>query len=85
MPRVVAEAGTLETIDAQRVVNIESLKLSIDNKHKQTAERRTHKKQEGIRGHNQKTGVQEVNVSVGDFVLLATRASKGVVESSNSN
>ena len=71
-----AKPKQLDEIKALRLMNVESLAEALQTMHREVAERRNVRREAAIRKHNERTHVQPVNFSVGDYVLVAKRISK---------
>ena len=69
-PRRIAKAKDLRFVEAQKISNADRLIRLLSRMHKEVHERRTKKRLDAIKRHNAKTSVQEVNVDIGDFVLV---------------
>lgn len=63
-------------IQAQLSAEVEKLQDAVALMHKDAARARTRLREQAIRRHNEKTHVQQFNVSVGDFVLVAVPKQK---------
>ena len=68
---------TLDEARARQVMYVESLQQALDNMHRDVTERVTARRKRAIEDHNRHTGVQPVNFSRGDFVLLRRAVDSG--------
>ena len=71
LPPPPASPASLDFVKAQRIVHIESLIKSLDELHRNVAEKRTRKRQQEVDRHNDRTRIRPVNFDIGDFVLVA--------------
>ena len=63
--------------DKQRLMMIDEMQIAMELMHKQVSKLTSASRKRQIWAHNRRTNVQEVNYSIGDFVLV--RGAKPVV------
>lgn len=76
IPPVTQAGPSLSFVKAQRLVHVHSLAAALDVLHKETATRRTRKREEAVARHNAQTHVIDVNFEIGDYVLVAQRLAR---------
>lgn len=67
---------TLDFVKAQRLIRVEQLRIAIDKIHKEVSARRTRRRNDAVKRHNERTHVKPVNFEIGDFVMVAKRDKK---------
>eukprot|EP00172_Hildenbrandia_rubra_P002599 Plantae.Rhodophyta-Hildenbrandia_rubra.ctg3560.p1 GENE.Plantae.Rhodophyta-Hildenbrandia_rubra.ctg3560~~Plantae.Rhodophyta-Hildenbrandia_rubra.ctg3560.p1 ORF type:complete len:305 (+),score=28.60 Plantae.Rhodophyta-Hildenbrandia_rubra.ctg3560:801-1715(+) len=73
MPPTAEEMQSIDFLKAKRITKVENLIKALDEMHKDISKRRTKKRKDAVRRHNERTHMQPVNFELGDFVLVAKK------------
>jgi hypothetical protein len=71
-------SAPLESIKAQKFMEVEKLSRAMTEIHAQVAEKATRDRKTAIQKHNDKTHVRSPNFQVGDYKLVAEHCKSGV-------
>jgi hypothetical protein len=70
----------LDSIKAQKLMEVEKLSKAMTEIHAQVVEKSTHDRKAAIQKHNDKTHVRSPNFQVGDYVLVSEQRKSGVTK-----
>ena len=73
VPPSSAKPINLNELQVIKAMNVEDLMTTLQEMHRDVAERRNTRREAAVASHNAKTNVMPANFSIGDFVLVARR------------